>query len=228
MNNSQVEPASQLVLDNPKLIGAFALLILLCGIFFVIGFMEGRRQGVPATGEVARNSTDSADSGTTDAEVDSPSEGQEAKPIEGKSVREQLQWYESVNERAGGKTKNPKATESADAPVSSPGNPKVDTEATPSQPRIPASAEMTPPKTGVDGGTTTYTVQVGAFRQRQQAEAKAALLETKGYQYTIEAAGTGDQFYFLKVGRFSSRAEAVAVQLRLRKDGFATFIKTNR
>jgi len=31
----------------------------------------------------------------------------------------------------------------------------------------------------------------------------------------------------LKVGRFDSRASAVATQLKLKRDGFSSFIKTN-
>ena len=62
-------------------------------------------------------------------------------------------------------------------------------------------------------------MQVGAFRQRQQAEVKAKLLRSKGFDCRIEVPQSSEALYLLKVGQFKSRAEAVAVQLRLKKNG---------
>jgi hypothetical protein len=45
MTDREPEAGHELVLDNRKLIIAFAVLIAICGAFFVLGFMEGRRQG---------------------------------------------------------------------------------------------------------------------------------------------------------------------------------------
>ena len=68
---------------------------------------------------------------------------------------------------------------------------------------------------------------MGAFRQRREAEAKAAALKARNYDYVIEPTEGSEPLFMLKVGRFESRAEAVATQLRLKRDGFSTFIKTN-
>jgi cell division septation protein DedD len=36
-----------------------------------------------------------------------------------------------------------------------------------------------------------------------------------------------EELYLLKVGKFSSRADATATQLKLKKSGFNSFIKIN-
>jgi cell division protein FtsN len=83
-----------------------------------------------------------------------------------------------------------------------------------------------PVKTAV-AASSSYTVQVGAFRQKKQVDAKAEMLRSKGFDCRIEFPESEEGLYLLKVGRFKSRAEAVAMQLRLKKNGWSSFIKTN-
>jgi cell division protein FtsN len=70
-----------------------------------------------------------------------------------------------------------------------------------------------------------YTVQVGAFRQKSEAETKARQLKAKGFESRIEPPESPEDLYLIQVGRFKSRADAVAMQLRLKKSGFASFVK---
>ena len=229
MDHSTHDAGAQFVLDNRKLIVGFALLIVLCGTFFVIGFMEGKRQGIQRAKEQLLSSATnaSAPANPPTGSQERPG-GQQGKPLEEKSVREQLEWYKSVNKReetaaalpAGpGKTTEPASKTKTAAgetapPVVAAGAPARKTEAAP-KPRAAAASKV------------TYSVQVGAFRQRREAEAKAAALKARNYEYVIEPTEGSEPLVLLKVGRFESRAEAVATQLRLKKDGFSTFIKTN-
>jgi cell division protein FtsN len=57
-------------------------------------------------------------------------------------------------------------------------------------------------------------------------EVKAQLLRSKGFDCRIEVPQSSEDLYLLKVGQFKSRAEAVEVQLRLKKNGIGSFIKT--
>ena len=52
------------------------------------------------------------------------------------------------------------------------------------------------------------------------------MLKSKGYESTIEPS-IPRSLYHLKVGRFDSRAEAAAMELKLKRDGFSTLIKKN-
>jgi cell division protein FtsN len=66
---------------------------------------------------------------------------------------------------------------------------------------------------------------VAAYRNRRDAEARAESLKSKGYEFTIEPSNNQENLYQLKVGRFDSRAEAAAMEARLKRDGFSTLIK---
>ena len=56
MMDQHSDSGYELVLDNRRLIIAFAVLILFCGCFFVVGFMEGKRQGFQAGSQTAAES----------------------------------------------------------------------------------------------------------------------------------------------------------------------------
>ncbi len=197
MDHHAADAGAQFVLDNRKLIVGFALLIVLCGTFFVIGFMEGKRQGIQRAKEQIQT-TPANESATADLNpaVQDKTVKTESKPLADKSVREQLDWYKSVNKR--------EETKANGAPA----------------PRKKPVERQAAQK-------ASYTVQVGAFKLRREAETKAAALKAAGYEYVIEPGGKDEPLFLLKVGKFESRAEAVAMQLRLKKDGFSTFIKAN-
>jgi cell division septation protein DedD len=215
MAQPSAESGNEFILDNRKLIIGFMLLIVICGAFFVVGFMEGKRQAVQARSE----RPSSGPAGTPSEAVARAVATAPAKngPAEDRSVREQLDWYKTVQ---GG--------DSAKRAVAEP--PK-NAEAEPTQAEKvtrPAAGTQKPaavPK--ASSGAATYTVQVGAFRQRHEAESKADALKTRGYTFVIESPAIPDGLFLVKVGNFSSRADAVAMERRLRKDGFSCFIKTN-
>jgi cell division protein FtsN len=210
MDNRTKESASELVLDNRKLVIGFLLLLIICGTFFVIGFMEGRRQGLQSRVEATPPAGDSESIAET-AELQgaaTPVPEAQAKPADPAKGREELDWYKNVNQdrRPEAKLSQPEASASTPKPA-------------PKQPSQRAAAKQ---KTGA----AVYRVQVGAFRQQAQAQALADALQAKGYSCEIESPLGANDLYRVKVGAFSSRAEAVATQLRLKKDGYNSFIKT--
>ena len=208
MVDNSSDSGYELVLDNRRLIVAFIVLILFCGCFFVIGFVEGKRQGYQAGSQSAAES----------AAKPVPDEAKEPErpavvtdsgtpAVKENDEKQRLNWYKNVSGQ------------------------DQKTEITPPPPAKPAPA---PPKETIKPVVVStpavragYTVQVGAFRQRQQVEAKAKLLRSKGFDCRIEVPESSEDLYLLKVGQFKSRAEAVAVQLRLKKNGIGSFIKTN-
>lgn len=225
MNRNSQDSELELVLDHRKLILAFLLLICVCGGFFVIGFIEGKRQGFQEGSQVSLETAppqtnQNANPAANLAGVADPAE--EVKTA--LPSREQLDWYKSVNNRGGGETElsiPPAEPKAAPAKIVLGPN-AADTRASAAKtPRV-----VTPPRPSA-GPVSSYSVQVGAFRQRREAETKADMLKAKGYDCFIEPPKQPEQLYLLKVGRFESRVEAASMQLRLRKDGFTTFIKAN-
>ena len=190
----------ELVLDVRRMIVAFALLTLVCGAFFVLGFVEGKRQVVQVAA-VETGQPAAAESGKSGADLGAGPVPEETAKDADKAVREQLDWYDNVSVR-----KTPQAKVA----------PKVEvTAAPPSAPAPPAAA-------------IAYSCQVGAFRQSKEAETKAASLKSRGYTPIVEPPSGKNKLYLLKVGQYGTRSEAVAMQLLLKKDGISSFIKSNR
>jgi cell division protein FtsN len=227
MVDNSSDSGYELVLDNRRLIIAFVALVLFCGCFFVLGFVEGKRQGYqagsltaaesaakPAAGEPKESGSQAAvaDSGTSAVKED--------------AEKQPLNWYKNVSGREQKNEITPPPSQPAPALTKEAA--KSAAIAEPAEPPpTPRKETAKPAAVSAPVAASGYTLQVGAFRQRQQAEVKAKLLRAKGFDCRIEVPQSSEDFYFLKVGRFKSRAQAVATQLRLKKNGFGSFIKTN-
>jgi len=222
--NHDAESGLELVLDNRKLIVTFAVLIAICGLFFVVGYTLGKRQaGI-------QSETQSAAGTEREAHVDGPppdstgparaNEEPETKPSRQDTGDKPVDWYKNANRHEG----EPETITAKPAP-----EPEIKT---PPASRTsaavpPAAVPIEKPKPQASAEPATYSVQVGAFKQKHELEVRAQQLHQKGFEYRTEASQGEGGYYLLKVGKFRSRAEAVAMQLRLKKNGFACFVKTN-
>ena len=214
MTNSDSESGLELVVDNRKLIIAFVLLIIICGGFFVVGFMEGKRQGFQEGAQTTAESLPKKDAAAVETKTAEPPRADQASVSTQPDTPEQrLDWYKNVSRP----NREPEPIPPA---VSSDTKPKATV-------LSPATEFTDNPKPEPKKEQVTYSVQVGAFLQKQELESRARLLREKGFDCRAEPPqGPGD-FYLLKVGRFRSRAEADAMQRRLKKSGFPSFVKTN-
>jgi len=208
MTERDMESGFELDLDNRKLILIFVVLIVICGCFFIWGYMAGKRQGMQlsatadmdAAKAVEMESPTAPAAGTDEAIAEIPSMQEDA-------VQQDLDWYQSVN-KEGNETANVQ----------------------PSRASVPAKKESTASSTtrsSVKPATVTYSVQVGAFKRRPEAENHARNVRAKGFDSRVEPPESAGQLFLVKVGKFDTRAEAVAVQSRLKNNGFSCFVKTN-
>ncbi len=99
-----------------------------------------------------------------------------------------------------------------------------------SQPAAPASDKSAPSsEPSAEGGSTTYTVQIGAFRNITDAKNLKTRFDKKGYKSFIsESANSKSQKIFkVKTGEFREKKEAEVVALRLKKtEGLQTYVTT--
>jgi cell division protein FtsN len=202
MADRGVESWIELMLDYRKLIISFLVLMSILGGFFVLGFIEGKRQGyregIQAEAALIPNSN-SEGAPPSETAINEPKSNSPGKSAASTSPEEQpLDFYKNVNRPEEGAIETPPIKKTEESSTKTP---------------------IEPP--------TGYSVQVGAFRKKHEAEIKAQLLKSKGYDYRIEPPQPPEQLYLLKVGKFSSRADANAMQLRLKNSGFKCFIKPN-
>lgn len=216
MTEHGADSGIEVVLDNRKIILAFVVLIAICGGFFVLGFIEGKRQGYQAGMQTAAEVGPIESAAVAQEKSSEVEMVQDSEPPKDDAEDQPLNWYKSVN--------RPEAKPEIDAQPTAgsakkaAANPEPAAK-TPSKPKT----ETSPLRTG----SLTYTVQVGAFVKKEEAEIRTRELRSKGYDYRIEPPVPPNRFYLVKVGSFDTRAEAVAMQLRLKESGFSCFIKTN-
>jgi cell division protein FtsN len=215
MMDHNTESGLELVLDNRRLIIAFVVLIAFCGSFFVLGFIEGKRQGIR---EEAMTSTAAAETVSSDLQR-KPSGSDEAASesalLRDDTESQPLNWYKNVNERSESAAVSPPAAESGSARKKT---------ASPAPAKASAGSKKAPALSSL-ANPVTYTVQVGAFIHKKEAEIKAQMLRDKGFDCRIEPPVPPKEFHLIKVGKFDTRADAVAMQLRLKNSGFSCFIK---
>jgi cell division protein FtsN len=219
MTEQAADSGIEVVLDNRKLIVAFVVLIAICGGFFVLGFVEGKRQGYQAGMQTAVETAALASPDAASAPVSQTADSaSDQKIAENVTESQPLNWYQNVNRRE----EEPEIA-SRKAP-SSPAKKVVEPES-----KAKAKPESKPRADSniLGTGSVSYTVQVGAFLKQKEAETGSRELRSKGFECRIEPPVPPKEFYLLKVGKFDTRAEAVAMELRLKKSGFSCFVKTN-
>lgn len=93
--------------------------------------------------------------------------------------------------------------------------------------RTSAPAPRTAPK-AVAPSAGTFTIQVGAFKDRASADSVVSRLKGKGFAAYVVSPGAAEGLFNVRVGSFAARADAEHVQGRLRdEEKFKPFIVKN-
>jgi cell division septation protein DedD len=78
-----------------------------------------------------------------------------------------------------------------------------------------------------DAARTVFSIQIGSFKNKKNADRIRQKLTGQGYDCYIDPpGGDHDRFYRVKVGRFGSKEEASMLARKLKKKGYATKICT--
>jgi cell division protein FtsN len=104
-------------------------------------------------------------------------------------------------------------------------------EAKPAPAAAKSPAAKTPPTTtaaATKGGPSSFTIQVGAFKDRATADSVVSRLKAKGFAaYLIAPESEGVGLYNVRVGSYPARADAERIQTKLREEKFKPFIVKN-
>ena len=197
-----------------KLLLLFVALVVVCGVFFGLGYTMGKTAAVKAGSLVpdAAAATASAEASKPSPAVPADStspcpQGQDCTAAPAGS--DQMTFYKSVEQ------KNP------DAQLSPPAT-TPDTSAAPAPAPAAARKPVTAPKTPVT--LSGYSVQVAAVTKSQDAQALVDALRHKQYPAFVTGA-PGDKLMHVQVGPFSNLKDAQAMKLRLAADGYNPILK---
>jgi cell division septation protein DedD len=193
------------VLESRHLVGLFLGVVLLCGVFFTLGYVMGRNQfggSVHAAESASRNA-----SSPKYRETDQPAATPE-NPFPEKTANAHL---ESASPAKSPVTSNPPPKPNAVAPTPTSKPPVTDTK-TAQHNQTPV-----PPKPGI-------LLQVAALRRQSDALEMAEAIQQKKLPGFVVTPGP-DNFYRVQVGPYQDMAAAEAAKRALEQFGFKPIIK---
>jgi DedD protein len=194
-------PDTEITLGTAKLLGLFFGLVIVCAVFFALGYTLGRKTeaGMPsAPGTTA----------TTSSNVVKPagSATQTAPP---------MTFYKAVEQKDTNAQLTPATSNDAPAaPVS---------ENQPAQSSGTPATQSTAPTDSITIPTSGYFVQVAAVSKQDDAQALVDALKKK--EYAAFVANSTDKLFRVQIGPFADIKEAEATRGRLVNDGYTPILK---
>jgi|SRR5215472_3914084 len=189
-------PDTEITLSTGKLLGIFFGLVIVCALFFTIGYLLGHSSAASDKTEIV---------GTT------PSNGSAAgKPVAGNKTEAQSQ-----------PTPSAPASAPADVPAVQPQTTTATatTAKPPSASYVPASAPDAKPSS-----SGPYTVQVAAVSKQEDAQSLVSALQKKQYPVFMTNVA-GDTLFHVQVGPFNDPKDAEAMRSRLAAEGYDAIVK---
>ena len=191
---------TEITLGTGRMLVLFFTLVLVCAVFFAIGFSLGRKTTMAG---VANSANAPA---TNPAATVRPSAAKDAAAKTGSQASD-LSFYKSVGSSSASAELSPVETQ-MQPPAS---NPTV-----PPAPSAPTSAAA--------AAGNGYFVQVAAVSRQEDAEALVEALKKKQYP-AFTANSSGDKFYRVQVGPYAELKDAEAMRARLISDGYNPIVK---
>ena len=190
---------TEITLGTGRMLALFFTFVLVCAVFFAIGFSLGRK-----TATVGAHNLLSAPSGTPGAIV-RPSAGKENPPPPQQST--DFSFYKSVGA---------KSTDTDLAPKDSQAQPSNSTTEPPKTP-TPVASPASP--------AGNYFVQVAAVSRQEDADSLVEALKKKQYPAFTANNSPADKFYHVQIGPYADVKEAEAMRARLIADGYNPIVK---
>jgi DedD protein len=209
------------VLESRHLVGLFLGVVLLCGVFFTLGYVMGRTQygGSVHAETLSRRPAPAGAARDTPADTGVPSSGSSTVPPE-------WDFYKKSGAQSDSGAR-PKST-AADASSPATDSPEADSSApAASEPPPPAAKQhqapaLPPAPKSMKSG---IVLQVAALRHQSDAMAMANLLQQKRFPAFVSMPAGGDGLYHVQVGPYSDEHAADAAKATLDHDGFKAIIK---
>ncbi|HLJ25359.1 MAG TPA: SPOR domain-containing protein [Candidatus Angelobacter sp.] len=199
---------TEITLGTGKLLGIFFLVVVICAVFFTMGYLLGRGSAPtsPSTtivNAVPNGNTASKPSagGSKAADAQNCPAGSSNCPSTGNGPGSSFYSTVTSNDPAAGQS--PAASAPSKAPE--------------------ANSNSAPELK--DAANGSYAVQVAAVSRQEDADILVNALRKKQYPVYVVANVPGDSFFHVQVGPFSDSKEAEAMRSRLAGDGYNAIVK---
>ena len=191
---------TEITLGTGRMLVLFFTFVLVCAVFFAIGFSLGRK-----TSMVGANNSVNASTGTPATVVRPSAAKQNAPPPAAQST--DFSFFKSVGAKGTDNELSPQE------PTAQPPN----SAAEPPKTLTPVSSSAS-----VGGG---YFVQVAAVSRQEDAQALVEALKKKQYPAFTANNSSADKFYHVQVGPYADLKEAEGMRTRLVADGYNPIVK---
>jgi DedD protein len=211
------EQDTEITLGTAKLLSLFFGLVIICAVFFALGYTLGRKSDVALSASSAAAPLQTA---SNNLKPGSSASSQPAPP---------MTFYKSVEQKDANPQLTPASSDAnsspaaAGQPASSPNTSSSGTSSsgTPAQPAQGAN----PPDPMVALPTSGYFVQVAAVTKQEDADSLVDALKKKQYPAFVASNTTTDKFLRVQVGPFTDIKDAEAMRTRLINDGYNPIVK---
>lgn len=214
---------NEIILGTGTLLGLFFGLVILCALFFGLGYSWGKKSAQASAGLQLSDSGDEVPV-ASDAK---PSATTAAAPP-----------ASPINCPTGDCTGNtPYTSPSVAEPTPAPNGEAVPPGAQPSaQTQLPAPPQPAQPAAQQQAGPQSetakpsapsggYIVQVAAVSKQEDAEALVAALKQKNYPVFIAPGTQSDKYFHVQMGPFADEKAAEAMKAKLLGDGYNAIVK---
>ena len=190
---------TEITLGTGRVLALFFGLVVLCAIFFGMGFSLGKNSTKAQADDSTASYPVAAKDGKRPSAVTAPSESKQSQD---------MTFYKSVGQK------------SSDSELSSTANPSAPETGSPQGDPGAKTADATASATPLNG----YYVQVAAVSKQEDADALVDALKKK--QYPAQATQTGsDKLFHVQVGPFAAIKDAEAMRTQLLSDGYNPILK---
>jgi DedD protein len=207
---------TEITLGTAKLLGLFFGLVVICAVFFALGYTLGRKSdasvsaGTPVGTLTAANGAKPATSGAAPA---TPMTFYKA--VEQQNANPQLTPAAAVATTPESVAGQPSASQSTGSSADGSASTAPATQGAPNSPPDPMA---TIPAAG-------YFVQVAAVSKQDDAEALVDALKKKQYPAFVASGSSTDKLFRVQVGPFGDIKDAEGMRTRLINDGYNPILK---
>jgi len=215
--------ASEITLSTASLLGIFFGLVLICGVFFGLGYSMGRgsERGAIASGSGSAPTINDAEPVETPA-----AENAKSAPLT--PLEQQDGMQAPVTAALMSAASRPKADAVApeaptpDAPATATPAPALRPTANSSPTAAPATAA--PATAAAATGSREPMVQIAAVARQEDADVLVSALRQRGYGVVVRS-DPQDKLLHVQVGPFADHMAAAAIKQKLLSDGYNAIIK---
>jgi hypothetical protein len=204
---------TEITLGTAKLLGLFFGLVMVCAVFFALGYTLGRKSeaGLGSLSAVAAPQTSSSRTKPGGA-----SSGQPAQP---------MSFYKSVEQKDSNAQLTPATADSGSSgSAAAPSGSSNGTSSTAAQTQTSPDGNPPPdPMAPIPIGG--YFVQVAAVTKQEDAESLVDALKKKQYPAFVANNSSTDKFFRVQLGPFGDIKDAEGMRSRLVNDGYNPILK---